>query len=192
VLYHWAAPGYLMLVPLLGAAIAIRLEAGDRRPRAWAIASAAFLCFGVAVVTAQIHLNILPRYVPGEDPAMDAVDWTELRAAWREAGAPPIVAATNWRDTGKIDFALAGAATVTCLCADARQYALNAPAEIFIGRDILVVVKQNRQARTLQDLRPLFASLDNLPPVIIAHGHEPGITLSLIQGRKFLAWPPPR
>jgi 4-amino-4-deoxy-L-arabinose transferase-like glycosyltransferase len=192
VLYHWAAPGYLMAFPLLGAAIARRLDAGNRRPITWAIASAAFLLFGVALVTAQIRLNFLPRYTQGEDPAMDAVDWTALRTAWADAGAPPFVAATNWRDAGKIDFALAGKATVFCLCTDARQYGLNAPPQNLIGRDILVVVKQNRQARTMQDLRPLFANLETLPEVIIAHGAEPGITLSLIQGRKLLAWPPPR
>lgn len=49
VLFHWTAPGYLMLVPLLGEAIARRR--GDRR---WLAATAALVLFGMALVASEV------------------------------------------------------------------------------------------------------------------------------------------
>lgn len=195
VLYHWAAPGYLLAFPLLGVGIETQLQTMYRRTRAWLVGSALFIAIGVALVATQVQFNWLPSFNARESMAMDAVDWTTLEQQWRarrQANGPDIaLAGTNWLDTGKIDYALRGEATVICLCVDARQYALNTPLATFIGRDILVVVRQPREGRVLQDLRPVFESLAVLAPVTLRHGGAPSTELSLILGHRLLAWPPP-
>ncbi len=125
VMFHWAAPGYLMLFPLLGAALerwAVRWPGGVRGT-AWA--TAALLGAGLALVAAEVRLGWPPlptaRVHPGADPALDAIDWTALRAALADRPGA-VVGAMNWRETGKIDYALGGAVPVICLNADRRQY----------------------------------------------------------------------
>ena len=73
VLFHWAAPGYLMLLPLLGDAIARR-----RGRRRWLVATSALVVFGVAVVATEVRFNWLPlaigEFLLGKDPALAAVE----------------------------------------------------------------------------------------------------------------------
>ncbi|MGH7048864.1 MAG: glycosyltransferase family 39 protein, partial [Stellaceae bacterium] len=124
VLFHWAAPGYLFLLPLLGAAIA-----GDPahrvRARNWLAATAALVVCAMAVVATDVRFDWLPSIIRlDKDPALAAVDWTSLsreleaRGLTRRPGL--VVAATRWLDAGKIDYALEGRLPVICLGDDPR------------------------------------------------------------------------
>ena len=85
VLFHWAAPGYLMLLPLLGDAIA-----RGEWSRRWLAATAAVVVLGAAFVGSEVRFNWLPLTIGdfrlGEDPGLAAVDWTSLRHRARQAG----------------------------------------------------------------------------------------------------------
>ncbi len=89
-LFHWAAPGYLMLVPLLGEALARRQT--SRPVRIWLGATATFVILGVAFVASEVRLNWLPALVEefrsGRDPNLDVVDWTSLLHRAREPRVP--------------------------------------------------------------------------------------------------------
>ena len=90
VLFHWAAPGYLMLFPLLGAFIAQRI--GARWLRATLIGTAALVVAAVAIVSIQIRLDWLHPVIGAiakHDPDLEGIDWTSLRtqlASRRTAG----------------------------------------------------------------------------------------------------------
>lgn len=143
VLYHWAAPGYLMLFPLLGDAIARRLD------RAWVrgliAGSAALVVASVTVIATQIQFDWLGgslRAVMRADPTSEAMDWTSIRHDLTARGLLPpgaLVATLNWRDAGKIGYALGPDTTMLCLNADSRQFGFAHPLEQFAGRDILVL-----------------------------------------------------
>ncbi len=199
VLYHWAAPGYLMLFPLLGALVARDLERGWRVTRIWLVGTALFVLAGVAIVAAQGGYGWLPGFSSyfqaGKDPSLDAVNWTDLPAALAARGLAGrhglVIAGVNWRDTGKIAYALGGSETVICLDTDDRQFGLNRPAATALGKDVLIVVRSEDAERAAAKYAPIFARMATLPPVTIGHGGSAGLELSLLLGHTLRVWPPP-
>jgi len=82
VLFHWAAPGYLMLFPLLGDAIG-RRRRNSRLVRGYLAVTAAAVTLGAVFVASEVRFNWLPDvfedFALGTDPDLDAVDWTSVR-----------------------------------------------------------------------------------------------------------------
>ena len=121
VLFHWAAPGYLMLFPLLGR----RWRSVSIRCRCAALVwgTAVFVVLAVVVVATQVRFDWLPlaRRRARDDPDIEAVDWTSLRDSWRWRD---LVGVPNWRDAGKIAYALGPDVTALCLNRDCRQFGI--------------------------------------------------------------------
>ena len=194
VLFHWAAPGYLMLFPLLGYAVAQRWNAPIRRT---VIATAALICGVLLVIGSDIRLGWLDPAIaalaPRRDPVLDGIDWTSLRDDLRARGLLKpgvIVGVPNWRDAGKISYALGPTVITLCLNTDARQFAFEYPPHDFIGNDVLVVALDHPD-RVARDMAPLFAALEPLPPSAITRGGEKIQSVSLFLGQHLQAWPPP-
>ena len=85
--FHWTAPGYLMLAPLLGEAIARRLpQLRIRR----AVITTGSLSSSLRVFSPArcdlIGLAELCLFPVGADPTMAAVDWTSLRGELARRG----------------------------------------------------------------------------------------------------------
>ncbi len=217
VLFHWAAPGYLMLFPLLGEAVASILaqpagrgSAGSgtgiltdslTQRRSLAVrrtlaGTAAFVVLIVAVVATQVRFDWLHPVIAGvtrQDPDLEAIDWTSLRddlAARGLLGADTVVGVPDWRDAGKIGYALGPDVTVLCLNRDARQFGLADPPQRFIGRDVLLLVPEHA-ARATQTLAPVFDSIDVLPPAPIRHAGRVLVEVAVLRGHRLQAWPPP-
>jgi hypothetical protein len=178
VLFHWAAPGYLMLVPLLGAAIERRRQAGQP-VRGWLGATAILVVLGTGLVASEVRFNWVPRAVMmsalGKDPLSDVVDWTPLRAELGARGLLDrpglVVAAVRWLDAGKIDYALGGRMPVLCLGPDPRQYGLAAPLFRYAGDDVLIVAPN----RSIAEIEARFgASFDRLRPLSPAEIRDAG------------------
>ncbi|HEX5327963.1 MAG TPA: glycosyltransferase family 39 protein [Acetobacteraceae bacterium] len=165
VMFHWAAPGYLMLFPLLGAAIAERMD--KRWVRGALLGTAVLVCGAVVVVSTEIRLGWLHPLITRlarHDPELEAIDWTSLRAqldarALLQPGT--VVGVPNWRDAGKIAYALGPGVTVTVLNADARQFGMVAPEAAFVGRDILVLAVDHPR-RVRRELAPKFDAVEVL------------------------------
>lgn len=89
-LFHWQAPGYLMLFPLLGEAVANGLNQKNRLVRGWLIAAVILFLLLASVVVIHTATGWLQRVAPQwfayGDPSLDALDWHELPAALAARG----------------------------------------------------------------------------------------------------------
>lgn len=193
ILYHWAAPGYLMLFPLLGRAVAEREQL--RWVRRVILGTAALVLSVIAVISAQERLDVLGpglAAVLRKDPTAEGLDWTslsdDLRA--RELLHPgSVVATTNWREAGKIAHALGPDVTVLCLNQDSRQFGFAYPPSDYLGRDMLVLVLDH-PAETQRDIAPLFATLTRLAPAPVTLDGRVLEQVTVLQASDFQHWPP--
>jgi 4-amino-4-deoxy-L-arabinose transferase-like glycosyltransferase len=166
VLFHWAAPGYLMLIPMLGA-WAERIE--TTRPRLLAIGwrtGAAVIGVGVALLLIEARVDLLARF--GVDPGLQAVDWTPLRDQLVARGLPgpgTVIAGLNWHDTGKLDYALGGSLPVLCFNSDARQYRFAAGAALRAGENVLLIAPPVEAGKLTAAAAGQFAAIEALPPL---------------------------
>jgi hypothetical protein len=190
ILFHWAAPGYLMLLPLLGDAIA-RHWRTSRTFRAWLASTAGFVLLGTALFASDCRFNWLPAvtgdFRPGKDPTLDLVDWTSLRQDFAARGLLDrphlVVAAMRWSDAGKIDYALGGSVPVICLGPDARQYSLIARHDDYAGADVLIVTRFAVE-KIIGQYWFLFDRLDPLAPADVLHAGRPALRLNLLLGHR--------
>jgi 4-amino-4-deoxy-L-arabinose transferase-like glycosyltransferase len=188
---HWTAPGYLMLIPLLGAALARRAPPSPRIRRA-AIATGLVVVLGTAAVAAAVRFDwpgrlATPLMARTGDPIVAAVDWTPLRnelARRGLLGRPGlVVAATNWLDAGKIDYALGGTVPVLCLCAEPHQYGLVAPAADYAGDDVLIIAPRTTPADIFARYRARFRTIAPLPAAQLQIDGREVLSLPLYLGR---------
>jgi hypothetical protein len=195
VLPHWAAAGYLMLFPLLGAEVATALENHGRYARTWLIASAASL---FAAFLAAVAMSLLPWPTiagPGGKivtfPLLESVGWATLKSELEERGLADkprlFIAATRWHEAGKIDYALGGRLPVLCLCGDPREYGVLMRPELHIGETALIIGRDLSQERIMATYGPSFDSLEQMRPIAIAHAGKPLFELSVYMGHGFRA-----
>jgi 4-amino-4-deoxy-L-arabinose transferase-like glycosyltransferase len=187
ILPHWAAPGYLMLFPLLGAHVAEGLASARPRVRTWLITSALSMAVVLAGVIALTWLPwpvfTLPdgRRLPY--PLIESLDWTNLMpelASRGLLGAPGLfIVATRWHEAGKIDYALRGQMPVVCLSLDPRNYGVLKQPRAYLGQDALIVGRNLSPERIDATYGAYFASIERLPPITITHGGAPMFDLSV-------------
>jgi 4-amino-4-deoxy-L-arabinose transferase-like glycosyltransferase len=190
-LFHWAAPGYLMLLPLLGDAIARRRQI-SRLVRIWLGATAAFVILGVAFVASEVRFDLLPSLVEdlrfNRDPNLDLVDWSSLRTELENRGLldrPGLVVATlKWHEAGKIDYALGGRVPVICLGPDARQYGITANPDNYAGADVLFVAPHRSLAQIKSQFGVRFDTIEPVAPATVMYAGRPALELPLFIGHR--------
>ena len=191
VLFHWAAPGYLMLFPLLGAWIAERSAA--IRPAI--IATAAFALVAVAVASTQVRLDWMHPALAAfarHDPDLAAIDWTSLRTELTARGLltpGTVVGVPDWRDAGKLAYALGPGVTVLCLNSDARQFGFDHPVRDFLGRNMLLLAPGHAVGGAAH-LASAFERVIPLPPARIIFAGLPLQGVAVIKAFHLRAWPP--
>jgi hypothetical protein len=190
VLFHWAAPGYLMLLPLLGEAIARRWRTSPA-VRIWLAGTAGFVVLGSFLVASEVRFNWLPAVIGdfrlGKDPTLDVVDWTSLRDDLAERGLldrPNLVAAAlKWSDAGKIDYVLGGRLPVICLGPDAHQYALATRRDDHAGAEVLIATREPFE-KIVGQYWFLFDSIEPTAPATVLHAGRPALRLNLFLGHR--------
>jgi 4-amino-4-deoxy-L-arabinose transferase-like glycosyltransferase len=190
-LFHWAAPGYLMLLPLLGEAIARRRKT-SRAMRVWLGATAAFVILSVLFIASEVRFNWLTGLVEefplGRDPNLEVVDWTSLRTEFEKRGLldkPGLVVATiKWHEAGKIDYALGRRIPVICLGPDARQYGLTASPDDYAGADVLIVAPRRSLAQIESQFGGRFDSVEPIASATVMHAGRPAMELPLFIGHR--------
>ena len=188
ILFHWAAPGYLMLFPLLGREVAAHLHL--RWVRRTIAGTAAFVLAIVTIIGIQTRFDVVGdrlSAVMRKDPTIEGIDWASLRADLTERRLlrpGTIVGVANWRDGGKIAYALGPDAIVLCLNADARQFGFANPPAQHIGQDVLLI--------GLSPVAGPFERIEPLPPATIRHQGRILAAVSVAIGHHLNAWPPPK
>src|SRR6516162_5915974 len=190
-LFHWAAPGYLMLVPLLGEAIARPWRTGQLA-RIWLGGTAAFVFLAVVLVGSEVRFNWLSGLIEkppfGRDPSLDLVDWTSLRTEFESRGLLDrpglVVAALKWHEAGKIDYALGGRIPVICLGSDPRQYGIVANVDDFTGADVLIIAPRRSLAEIERQFGARFDAIEPVAPATILHAGHSALELALFIGHR--------
>jgi 4-amino-4-deoxy-L-arabinose transferase-like glycosyltransferase len=192
VLYHWAAPGYLMLFPLLGGAIDCRLD------RVWVrgqlAGTAVLVLTSVAVIATQIETDWLGgslSAVMRKDPTAEGMDWTSLHDDLAERGLlghNMIVGVLDWRSAGKIGYALGPDTTILCLSADSRQFGFAHPPRDFVGQDMLLLVPDPAGRNAVQAER-WFKTTEPLDRVSVRLRGRVLLTVTVLRGGGLL-WTP--
>jgi hypothetical protein len=122
----------------------------------------------MTVISAQIQFDWLDgslAAVMRRDPTQEGLDWTSIRDDLEERGLVPagtVAAALNWRDAGKIGYALGPEVTMLCLCTDSRQFGLAYPLHDFVGQTVLVLAPGSAEAADDVATR-WFRSVEVLP-----------------------------
>jgi 4-amino-4-deoxy-L-arabinose transferase-like glycosyltransferase len=197
ILYHWSAPGTLMLFPLLGAEVSRRIALGAPRLRRVVTGTAAFILLGVFLAGTEMRFNWVaallgPQVLAKARDIEGGVDWTGLRPALASRGLlsrPGLaIGVTRWNDAGKVDYALGGKVPVIVLADDTRENGITTPAAAFEGHPILVLVPRVAPEEIVARLRPYFTRLSVLPPVEVTFAGYPLMQVSVVLGENFHGW----
>ena len=189
---HWAAPGYLMLFPLLGHQVATAIKSGRRGTRIWLISTAVSMAVLISGTVAMACLPWPPiRLLEGttlEDPLVDALDWNNLEVELQMRhllGRPNLfVAATRWDEAGKIGYALHGKMIVLCLARNPRGFGVLSDPRDHIGEDALIIGRDVRPVVAQRIYGVYFDRIDELPPITIMHEGRPAFWLSVYLAHK--------
>jgi hypothetical protein len=187
---HWSMPGWLLLFPLLGEALA-RTDRTRAWPRIWAVAGFAFIVAVGAVAADDAATGWAGQAFPSVfrrgDPTTESIEWTRLRGVaaadplLREHGA--FIAALKWNEAGKIDQAVGDLAPVAVISKDPREFAYRHPLSGFVGDDALIIGRLDTVTAQLPALSARFASVRLLAPVGVGRGGRDEIKIGLVEAR---------
>lgn len=173
ILYHWAAPGYLMLFPLLGD---WATRQNQRLIRYVALASGSLLVLATVLIVAFTQMGLpaalAHAFKPGKSPMLQAADWTSIGP-----DLPPgiaAIAAQRWFDAGKIGYALkrdAITTPVTVFGDQPHQFGITTSPVSLIGKTILLIAMPGDPKQTYERFASDFADLRAGPTLnVIDHG----------------------
>jgi 4-amino-4-deoxy-L-arabinose transferase-like glycosyltransferase len=191
ILFHWAAPGYLMLLPLLGNEIARRWRT-SRPVRISLAATGAFVILGATLLATEVRYNwlagVIGDFPPGKDPDVEIIDWISLRQDLADRGFLDrpglVIAAMRWTEAGKIDYALGGRVPVICLGPDARQYGLIARHDDYAGSDVLIAAPRTSFEKVVGQYWFLFDSMEPIAPSTVFHAGRSTMKVPLFLGHR--------
>ena len=187
---HWEAPGYFLLLPLLGEAV----EWASRESPEW-MARWLWGC-GLGIVLVALVLgtharrgwlrSVAPIFLSRGDPTDDLMGWGPVADQLRASGFPKagsLIAAARWDDAAKLALAMGPATDVTCVGQDPRGFAFTLDPRSTAGKEIALAVRRRPGPEPLVAYAPYFDLLRVLGPVALARGGREEITVSLYLGR---------
>jgi 4-amino-4-deoxy-L-arabinose transferase-like glycosyltransferase len=183
--YHWQAPGYLLLFPLLANYVFAKLQDRDVLTLRWLSLSIAapfviIAAVGTEAATGWTHSLFKISHRPGHDFTLDGLAWTGLRTEISERkllGKPRLFVVTAHREeVGKVDLEIGNALPVVCLCADPRAIAFGWNLNSFLGWDALIIGTDYYIPDVQKAYAGYFESIEHLKDVEIRRG---GLVLTL-------------
>lgn len=198
-LFHWQAPGYLLIFPLLGYAVTEWLRIGRRSVHVWLTFSvAAFLTIatllGSHTATGWIK-NVKPDWFTQGDPSWEALNWSSLPGTLAEHGLldsslkVDFLISQNWIDAGKIDYIMGGRLPLLCLTNEPHHFAfMHNPAD-FRGKNALIM--ERRSVDDVQKgLAPYFETVEFKGIVPIYRRGQPEFEVTVYYGQNFKGYYP--
>ncbi|MBP2637504.1 MAG: dolichyl-phosphate-mannose-protein mannosyltransferase [Firmicutes bacterium] len=174
-LYHWQAPGYLLVFPLLGQAVTGWIQFARRSVRRWLTFSAAAFLLIVVILGSHTATGWIKTAEPGwfakEDPSWEALNWSNLPGTVAEKGLldktynVDFLVARHWIDAGKVDYAFGGKLPLMCLDDEAHHFAFMHNPAAFRGQNALIIGQRN-MADIEKEMAPYFDTIEfkgNLP-----------------------------
>jgi Dolichyl-phosphate-mannose-protein mannosyltransferase len=193
--YHWQAPGYLMLFPLLAQLHVRKLENGDIPAKRWLFASttAIFLIVGLIGIEARTGwVHLLLRHVSSraDDLAVKGLEWKELRPAMARRDllerTQLFVVTSHRTEIGKVDLELGRFLPVVCLCPDPRDAAFGWDVRKFTGWDALIIGTQDQIPDVQREYGPHFRKIDALDEVDIHRAGRSMLILKVYYAKDYL------
>lgn len=190
VLFHWAAPGYLMLFPLLGAAIEQWAANYGRRIRIWLAATGAIVVIAAVLVSLEVRLDrpvqLARSFRTGHDPALQLRDWRQVRSELGKRhllDRPDIVIGTvRWPDAAKIGYALGPRYPIVVLGREPHEFALADPLARYRGRNLLLLAPNVGPHRIERSFGSQFTRITTLLPLILLEDGHPLLIIPLYLG----------
>jgi hypothetical protein len=159
----------------------------------WQYDVAVLLILVAAVAATEARSGwIAERFPSGDsrnDPTLDLFNWSEVNEAI--AGRhlidtrTPAIAALNWIEAGKLNYASGKGVPILCLCADPQQFRYLTDPQRFVGKDILIIATQKRVETAQAGLSESFGRMEPLAPIILHRGGHPLIELQVIRAIGF-------
>ena len=192
---HWPAPGFFLLLPLLGDAIArweLRTPQTARRSMTGAVVMFVAL---LGIVVSHAATGWVANVVPSlhtRDPAFELLEYRSLRDSLTARGllAPArFLATADWMRAAKIGYALGPARPVLVLNDDARHFRFAFDADTVVARDGLLLLKvpSNVAGDSATVLaapqRSRFERLEYVGVMPVLRGADTALTLAV-----FTAW----
>ncbi len=165
---HWTAPGYLFAFPLLGAAVAGRLERGAPYARPWIVSSvygylALIVVLWSAVATGWVGSVFGSKLAKAADSqTADLIDWYPVVKELRVRRLLPVgsfVAAPSWIQAGKAAVALGPHVPVICLCADPHHFRYAVIDTQYFGANAVILNKVKQGEDVITKFSPYFESV---------------------------------
>jgi 4-amino-4-deoxy-L-arabinose transferase-like glycosyltransferase len=190
---HWEAPGYFMLLPLLGAWISEKLDGGPW-VRRWLVGSVAGLGVALALVVSEVRTGWISRAAPGllarGDPTDDLIPWTPVAQQLQTWGYPRrgvVIAGAIWADAAKLAYALGPDVPVASVGGDPRGFEFVRSQESVVGHDVLLVAR--RRSGEMEPMLVYAAYFERITPLgtiaLERQGHE-AVLVSAYLGERFL------
>jgi len=191
-LRHWQAPGYLMLFPILGAAIAVRVERGDVLAARWLRWSVWGFLALVTILATQTANGWMERLAPTlftkGDPTTDLISWRELRPtldARNMLAHGEFLAAPSWIQAGESALGVGPDVPVVCLCADPHHFYYMNDDRTFLGRDAVFVKKIRPNDDVAGTFAPYFESFAVTDTLVIHRGGAEALKVGIYRARGF-------
>ena len=147
---HWPAPGFFLLLPLLGAAIARwEVRSPQLAHRRMTAAGAVYVIL-LFIVVSHAATGWVAQVVPSlrrADPAFELLEYRSLRDTLERSGllAPArFVATTDWIRASKIGYAFGAARPVLLWNDDGRHFPFTSDTEPLIGTSGLLLMRVAR------------------------------------------------
>jgi 4-amino-4-deoxy-L-arabinose transferase-like glycosyltransferase len=197
ILYHWAAPGYLMLFPLLGDWAARLQDAAASWMRFIARSTALLLTASVAVLIAVVGFAAFPGinafFPPGKSPLLQAIDWDSVRrelASRGAMGSPKLAIATlRWYDAGKIGYAVRSNIPVTVFGPEPHQFGISTPVASLVGDDVLIIAMPGDISAVAAKYGPYFKAILPAPALTVTRGSATLLVIPVLLGKDLLKAP---
>ncbi len=188
---HWPAPGFFMLLPLLGAAIARWEGRAAARAQRWMTAAGSVFALLLTLVVSHAATGWMARVVPTlhrRDPAFELLEYRSVRDTLDALGllqGRRYVAVTDWLRGAKFGYALGPAYPILVLNDDARHFRFSKHEPPLLGTDGLLLVKVNGSTtdsasrRAADSYQSLFDSVGFVRSVPVLRGADTALMVSV-------------
>ena len=200
---HWPAPGFFLLLPLLGAAIARwEVRAPVIARRRMTIAGAVFATL-LAIVVSHAATGWVANFVPTlhrKDPAFELLEYRSLRDTLSARGLlqpARFIAATDWLRGAKFGYALGAARPTLVFNDDPHHFPFASDIAPLLGTDGLLLLTLD--AGVMRDsanvkadpYRSLFDSVHFIGTTPVLRGADTALTVGIFHAVHLRhAWPP--